>query len=196
MFLKSRHKESYLLRTAHMTDEELLLGFWQTNKHALIEELFERYTHIVYGICLKYLGNEEDAKDMAMLVFERLLIPASKSEVLNFKSWIYTLTKNQCLMDLRKTRPKGNDQSLQKLQEEIMDSDDKLHHIEVNSTEEALHMAIIKLNTEQRSCIELFYLNHHSYAEIVTMTGFTDKQVKSHIQNGKRNLKIILTNAK
>jgi len=53
--------------------------------------------------------------------------------------------------------------------------------------------AISNLNTEQRLCINLFYLKEKCYEEISMQTGYSLKQVKSYIQNGKRNLKIYLS---
>lgn len=196
LFLKSNRAKPSHNPIKHMADEELLQRFWSGNQHVYIEELFDRYTHLVFGICLKYLENEDDAKDMVMQVFERLLIPASKAEVRNFKSWIYTLTKNQCLMDMRRKRPESSPSALEKLQDELMENDEKQHLIDMNSSEETLLLAIEQLKPEQGKCIKLFYLNHHSYAEITQLTGYDDKQVKSHIQNGKRNLRLILSNAK
>ena len=49
-----------------------------------------------------------------------------------------------------------------------------------------------ELNPEQKQCLILFYLEKKSYQEISENTGFSLMQVKSYIQNGKRNLKILL----
>ena len=49
------------------------------------------------------------------------------------------------------------------------------------------------LNPEQKQTVELFYLQEKSYKEIVDQTGFSMNDVKSYIQNGKRNLKIMLS---
>jgi RNA polymerase sigma-70 factor (ECF subfamily) len=196
LFLKSSKANLLNSPIKHMADEDLLQRFWQGNQHHFIEELFDRYTHIVFGICLKYLENEDDAKDMVMQVFERLLVPASKTEVRNFKSWIYTLTKNQCLMQMRQKRKEPRKDLLENLYEEIMENDEKQHHIDLDTIEQNLLLAIERLNPDQGTCIKLFYLNHHSYAQISQLTGFDDKQVKSYIQNGKRNLRMFVLNAK
>jgi RNA polymerase sigma-70 factor (ECF subfamily) len=55
-----------------------------------------------------------------------------------------------------------------------------------------LEKAIDELNEDQRKCIKLFYLKERSYNEIVDETGYSLNEVKSFIQNGKRNLKIKL----
>ena len=55
-----------------------------------------------------------------------------------------------------------------------------------------LEKAIEELSEEQKKCIELFYLKQKSYQEIIDITGYSVNEVKSFIQNGKRNLKIKL----
>ena len=52
--------------------------------------------------------------------------------------------------------------------------------------------AMKELNPEQKQCVTLFYLQKKSYQEINEITGFSMLQVKSYIQNGKRNLKILI----
>jgi RNA polymerase sigma factor (sigma-70 family) len=72
------------------------------------------------------------------------------------------------------------------------------HHDDVNEKEinlSNLNEALKSLAEKQRICVELFYLQEKSYNEVAEITGFTMNEVKSFIQNGKRNLKIYLTNA-
>lgn len=140
---------------------------------------------------MKYLKNEEEAKDAVQQVFEKAINELGKYKVDYLKSWIYMVAKNHCLMKLR---DKG------KLPGELKDNHFSTPAEESNKTEllqkeelmEELAKALPQLNAEQRNCIELFYLQKRSYVEIAERTGFTMMQVKSHIQNGKRNLKLIL----
>ena len=55
-----------------------------------------------------------------------------------------------------------------------------------------LETAIEELKDEHKKCLTHFYLEKKSYEEVALMTGFDLNQVKSFIQNGKRNLKLIL----
>jgi RNA polymerase sigma-70 factor (ECF subfamily) len=79
-----------------------------------------------------------------------------------------------------------------------METESGLH---LNKAEEkekqfvALENAIEELSAEQKKCVDLFYLKEKSYVEIAEITGFTLNEVKSYIQNGKRNLKIKLENS-
>jgi RNA polymerase sigma-70 factor (ECF subfamily) len=178
------------------SDEELIKKYQQNNATQYAGELFQRYTHLIFGVCMKYLQNEDDAKDAVMSIFEKLLNDLSKYEQDNFKGWLYVLSKNYCLMQLRKKQSKVNKEA--QVQHEFMESsqaahsnvDDDEEQLEVNL--EKLGEAINKLKDEQRICIELFYLKGKSYNDIVNHTGLDYKSVKSHIQNGKRNLKNLM----
>lgn len=144
-------------------------------------------------MCYKYLGNYDDCHDATIEIFEQLLTKLREHEVSNFKSWLYSVAKNHCLMQLRK---KKNNVVLKEDMNEVMESRPDLHPPGVNDQEQQLRQleeAVTRLNDEQRTCIELFYLKQKSYQEIMKETGFDFRQVKSFIQNGKRNLKIALS---
>ena len=175
-------------------DELLVARYKSTHDKEIIGILYERYTHLLFSVCYKYLGNDADAEDTVMLVFEKLFELLKKSEINNFKSWIYTITKNECLMQLRhrKSGERIKEDNLKKLDGEIMESVELNHPLTDGNGEHRiryLETVINVLNTEQKQCIELFYLDEKSYREVEQITGYTYNEVKSHIQNGKRNLK-------
>jgi RNA polymerase sigma factor (sigma-70 family) len=184
-------------RNDDLTDEELLDAFARSGDNRHVGILYQRYTHLVLGVCMKYLKNEEAAADAAMEVFERLLSILNEHKVDNFKGWLYTLVKNHCLMKLRKAKSlMGKEQLFRKFATEFMEPAEEMHHNNEQDTEELynrLQQAMMQLKEEQRQCVQLFYFEEKSYKEIVDETGLDDKQVKSHLQNAKRNLKIYLT---
>jgi RNA polymerase sigma-70 factor, ECF subfamily len=163
----------------------------------VLGELYSPYMHLVYGVCLKYFEDRDEAKDGVMQIFEKLMIEIPKHEIGNFKAWLYVLTKNFCLMELRsrKTKSKNFDQ-WQKDQEHFMESSDELHPIDEENAKlsEALKECIEKLKDDQQRCIHLFYYEDRCYQEISETLKMEEKKVKSHLQNGKRNLKICLEN--
>lgn len=183
-----------------LTDEQLTAGYFKRHDPELIGILYRRYTHLLFSVCYKYLQNREDAEDAVMQLFEKLFLLLKKEEVKNFKSWIYTIAKNECLMQLRhvKVVDRSRDENLKKLEAEIMESEGGEHLLpEDNNREhiEQLHSAIGHLNESQCMCIKLFYLEEKSYQEVADLTGFSQNEVKSHLQNGRRNLKISLQKA-
>ena len=176
------------------TDEELLQLFDRNGSLDTLGVLYSRYMHLVYGVSLKYLGNREDAKDVVMHIFEKLIIDLPGQEVRNFKSWLYVLTKNYCLMQIRSKKSEGGRMEGYKIEQEFMESEQEMHPIdkEDHYVEEALKHCIEQLKIEQKHCIELFYYQKLCYQEIAEKLGMSEKKVKSYLQNGKRNLKICL----
>ncbi len=183
-------------RTAE-TDEELIEQYRQTKNSEIVGRLFERYASFVFSVCLKYLRDKEKARDITMLVFEKLIEALLKFEVKSFKAWLHMITRNQCLMYLRseKTKFKNSNRFIND-EKSFMENGTVPHHDEKDETEiniSKLPEAMNTLSDKQRICIELFYIQDKSYVEVSEITGFTLNDVKSFIQNGKRNLKIYLT---
>ncbi len=177
-------------------DEELIALYARTGDIEILGELFEPYMHLVYGVCLKYLKNRDDAQDMVIQVFEELQLKLPQQEIQNFKSWLYVVTKNNCFMHLRKYQHEQEKQHIfEKESLLIMENSDHLHPVDRENNEEmeaALKRCIERLKNQQRECIELFYYEDKCYQEISDVLQVDVKKVKSYIQNGKRNLKICL----
>ena len=173
------------------TDQELLRHYKVTGASEALGELFTRYSALAYGVCLKYLKDREDAKDAVMSIFEALAVKLTEHEVTHFKSWLYITSRNHCLMQLRARKGKHTEE----ISPLLMESDGQGHledaaELEVNLVK--LERCIENLAIEQKQCVRLFYLNQKCYQEISDETNFDLKQVKSYIQNGKRNLKICM----
>ena len=180
--------------TENLSDRDLIYKYQKTRNKRYVGELYVRYSHLVYGVSLKYLKNVPDAQDNVMVVFENLMTDLESTDVKNFKAWIHTVTKNQCLMKLRKkSRLVGKEQDI-KTVEYALASEPIEEEKKKEDQFEQLETAMAALKPEQQQCVQLFFIEQKCYQEIAETTGFGLKQVKSYIQNGKRNLKIILTN--
>ena len=174
------------------SDLELVTLFKESGNNSYFGELFKRYSHLVFGVCMKYLKDEDDSKDAVMQIFEKLPEDLKRHEITNFKGWLHSVAKNHCLMELRtKAARHEKDNELVKDFEIFMEYDSELH-LEKEQELVNLEEAIKKLKEEQKVCIELFYLQEKSYLEVVKVTGYDMNKVKSCIQNGKRNLKILM----
>ena len=175
----------------HIDDQQLLLNFYEDKNNEWLGIVLNRYTLLLLGVCMKYLKNEEEAKDSVQQVFLKTLTELPKYKVEYFKSWVYMVAKNHCLMKLRNKNRLAVEinEQLHATADELADTKQLLENdLLVTNMEQALS----QLNKEQQLCVTLFYLHKKSYQEIVTDTSFSLLQVKSHIQNGKRNLKIML----
>lgn len=178
-------------KTSSLSDVELVTRFKESGSLELVSELFGRYTSMVYGVCLKYLKDRDDAKDAVMLVFEKLGPSLQNHEVTNFKSWLYVTTRNLCLMQIRSKKGKFTEE----LSEGIVESELLLHPEEETELEgdlKKLERCIETLADGQQQCVRLFFLEEKCYKDITLVTGFDLNKVKSYIQNGKRNLKICM----
>lgn len=173
-------------------DTELLIQYKKSKNNKYIGILFERYGHLVYGVCLKYLKNVEESQDATSIIFEKVMADLLRMDVKNFKSWLYRVSKNHCLMQLRKKKPEEIE-NISELEYKLEDSHNLEHVFIKESQLKNLEDAIKGLKNEQQKCIDLFYLKEKTYDEVANLTGYETKKVKSYIQNGKRNLKIILT---
>jgi len=173
----------------NLSDEELLEAWRAYGDNRYIGFLFQRYTALLLGVALKYLKDRSLAEDAVQQVFEKALKHLPKDEILNFKGWLYVLTRNHCLQQLRDKPPMADEAALAYFPAPETDQEEKQWR---DHTLEQMNEALDELNTEQKQTIVLFYLEKNSYEQIITKTGFTFMQVKSFIQNGKRNLKTIL----
>ncbi|MEY2917274.1 MAG: hypothetical protein RIS73_988 [Bacteroidota bacterium] len=175
----------------HIDDNELLKKFYADHNNEWLGILLQRYTLLLLGVCMKYLKNEEEAKDAVQQVFLKAINELHKYKVDYFKSWIYMVAKNHCLMKLRdkgKYTIEINDQLMATPDE----ATDKNNYIEKDKALTNMAEALLQLNKEQQLCVTLFYLEKKSYQEITAQTQFSILQVKSYIQNGKRNLKLLM----
>lgn len=158
-----------------------------------LAQLYQRHMHLVFGVCLKYFKDQDSAKDATMQIFEELILKLKKHDVENFKSWLYQVSKNYCLMQLR--TPKNLKTT--EFKTEIMQSGEEPHLNGVLEKEENLNKLEKCLETlalEQKQSVKLFYLENKCYKEIAEMTGQDWNKVRSFIQNGRRNLKICMDN--
>ncbi len=173
----------------NLTDEELLHAFRRSGDNRWLGHLLQRYTTLLLGVALKYLKDKAGAEDAVQHVFLKALTAMPKEEILNFKGWLYILMRNHCLQQLRDRNHNIDEAALAYLPAIPSNTEDIQWH---EHTLAQLDAALNELNAEQKTTIDLFYLKKCSYDQIIAQTGYTFMQVKSYIQNGKRNLKTIL----
>jgi RNA polymerase sigma factor (sigma-70 family) len=175
----------------HMTDQELLDHYYSSGQNDWLGILLPRYTLLLLGVCMKYLKNEEEARDCVQQIFVKVITELAKYRVEYFKSWIYTIARNHCLMKLRDRH--GHAAELSETMLAAWDEEPgKSSHREKEQWLEWMGQSLEELGNEQKLCVILFYLEKRSYQEIALSTGYTLMQVKSYIQNGKRNLKLLM----
>ena len=173
----------------HICDGELLERYYADRNNQWLGIVLQRYTLLLLGVCMKYLKSEEEAKDAVQQIFLKAVTELGKYKVSYIKSWLYMVAKNHCLMKLR---DKNRFVPVEEKSDLSATESDKKEKIEQEITLNMLETSLEELNPEQKTCVTLFYLKKKSYQEIVDSTGYNLLQVKSYIQNGKRNLKILV----
>jgi RNA polymerase sigma-70 factor (ECF subfamily) len=190
--LESRsEKKTVANHFSQLTDNELLNQFVKTSNQEFLGQLYSRYISLVYGLCLKYLQQIEDAEDAVINIYEELNKKIENFQIENFKAWLYSFSKNHCLQILRKKK----NIIFEEIAPQIMELGDFEHLLDVENDKEkmeALNYCLGTLSEEQKKCIIHFFFDAFSYLDIVDKTGFALTKVKSYIQNGKRNLQICI----
>ena len=173
----------------HTSDQDLLAQYYDRHDNRLLGVLLQRYTLLLLGVCMKYLKNEEAAKDAVQQIFLKVIHELARYRVQYFKSWLYMIARNYCLMQLRRHEVKN----ISELKDTIADEEFSLQRsVEKEKLLTLVEASMEELNADQKTCITLFYLDKQSYQQISEKTGFNLMQVKSYIQNGKRNLKLLV----
>ncbi len=174
-----------------LSDVELVAKYRASGDLNLVSELFGRYTAMIYGVCVKYLRDRDDAKDAVMQVFEKLPSALQNHEIANFKSWLYVMARNHCLMQIRALKGKKFE-DLDRLGMEFSPDAHPDDEPELEGDLNKLEKCLQTLSNDQKTCVRLFFLDQKCYKDISDETGYDYNQVKSYIQNGKRNLKICM----
>lgn len=179
------------IQSSLLSDADLLALYKQDLQQEILADLFLRFYDLLYGTCMKYLSDQETAKDAVMNIYEQLPKKVQNHAIENFKSWLYVVAKNHCLMELRKNKK----HTTVEFDGQIMQSEDFSHLDSVFEKERQLELlegCMAHLNEDQRKTVKLFYIDNKCYNEISETTGFEWNKVRSLIQNGRRNLKICM----
>ena len=176
---------------------ESVAAYRATGDLTILGELYEQHMELIYAVCYNYLRDEDEAKDAVMSLFEQLVSDLKKHDVQQFGPWLHTVARNYCLMQLRRKQAhpqtefvvNGNDETDHESLSLLLEEPDGLEQEENLTRMEA---CLKTLPVEQQTCLTLFYLEHKTYTDVADLTGFTLKQVKSYLQNGRRNLKLCM----
>jgi len=186
------------MKKEYSSDEELLKHYKQSGNKDLFADLFKKHVSVVYGTCLFYLQDKDEAQDATMQLFEKLMLDINNREIDNFKGWLSFVVRNHCISIIRKNKSQNkNIKSYYEFEYEDAnyETEEKINTVSDDVMLENMKQCLPKLKENQRLCVELFYLNDKSYQDIANQTGFTLNEIKSYIQNGKRNLKLLLESA-
>jgi RNA polymerase sigma-70 factor (ECF subfamily) len=182
-------------KKTYQTDEALALAYYQSGDKELVGDLFEKHVKMVFGVCLFYFRDKDIAKDAVMQIFEKLIIELRRLEVKNFKAWLSFVIRNYCISEIRKSKSKQfvNESYLDfELKEAFLYEEEIIESVNDDLLLGHMKECLPQLKEKQKKCVELFYLQNLSYQQISEQTNMSLNEVKSQIQNGKRNLKLLI----
>ena len=179
----------------YTSDEEILKHYKQTGDKEIFADLFKKHVTVVYGTCLFYLQDKDEAQDATMQLFEKLLLDVNNREIDHFKGWLSFVVRNHCISLIRKQKSQAkNIKSYYEFeyQDANLETEESIGRVGDEQMLEQMKQSLPKLKEGQRICVELFYLKDKSYQEIANETSYSLNEIKSYIQNGKRNLKLLM----
>ena len=179
----------------YLSDEELLADYRKSGNKDLFADLFKKHVSTVYGTCLFYLQDKDEAQDATMQLFEKLMPDLKSRDINNFKAWLSFVVRNHCISLIRKNKTSSkNIKSYYEFEYEdtTYEAEEKIGSVSDDVLLQEMKNSLPKLKEKQKQCVALFYLQNKSYQDIAQETGFSLNEIKSHIQNGKRNLKLLI----
>jgi RNA polymerase sigma factor (sigma-70 family) len=177
---------SYLMRPSEyegLTDKQLVRLYQTTRDQTAFETLVRRYEPRLVRFCDRFLRNRALAEDISQAVFARLACGVDKYHGGNFAAWLFRIARNECLNVLARGR------STETLTAEMENSLAQEEKQEPHPLAEILLQELPKLPSEQRICLKLFHMDGYSYDEVAAYTNLPIRNVKSHIQNGRKALR-------
>lgn len=174
----------------HISETGLLALYYKERDNVYVGELLSRYTLRLFGVCMKYLKDEDDARDMVQQVFEKVLAELGKYQIDNFGGWLYRIAQNACISQIRVQKQFVAAENLVYVPADM--EADPQQFWEQEKQHDRLHLALEQLKADQKICVSLFFLQKMSYQQIAEQHQYDIKEVKSYIQNGKRNLRLIM----
>ena len=174
-----------LMNSKNLSDEQLVSLFIDTQKNLYFEQLYDRYADKVYRKCMSFVKDEAKAEDFTHDIFMKLVLNiASYKASAKFSTWLYSITYNYCIDQLRVAK-KYVEYSLDYDFDLAEDNDAELAELE----EQRLRKALQKIVPEEKSILMMKYQDELSIKEIATTLDISESAVKMRLLRAKERLK-------
>jgi RNA polymerase sigma-70 factor (ECF subfamily) len=191
------------LKTIILTEENLIAQL-KSGKQTAFSQLLDDYQQKVFGTCISFVPNKEDAEDIAQEVFLEVFRSISKFKGdSKLSTWIYKIATNKCLEFIRKKNTKKRFAFMQTILGNEIPLDKTSYFTEVNhpgillenkEKSATIFKAINTLPEAQRIVFTLAKIDDKSYQEIVEITGKSLSSVESLMFRAKKSLQEKLIN--
>jgi RNA polymerase sigma factor (sigma-70 family) len=173
----------------HLSDEDLVRQYLQTQQNRYFDVLYERYSDRVYRKCLSFSKDPMKAQDYTHDIFLRLVTKLNSfKEQAKFSTWLYSITYNFCTDQLRAERKMPS----YSLDETYMNyaggqDNDEAELAEMEARQ--LQQALTRMNAEERSLLLMKYQDEASIRDIATVYDVTESAVKMRLKRSREKLK-------
>ena len=152
--------------------------------------LVEKYQNMVYSLALKLLKRPEDAEELAQDTFIKAYQKIDSYEGKSkFSTWLYSITYNACISELRKRRIEfASFDDRQITDQDEMKMHDYYRETRKEDQEKYLNLALSKLPEDDQVLVTLYYYENQSMDEISTITGLTVSNIKVKIHRARKRM--------
>ena len=191
------------LNTKLLSEQDFIKEL-QIGNQIAFGQLLDAYKQKVFGTCISFIPNKEDAEDVSQEVFIAVFKSIHQfKENSKLSTWIYKITTNKCLEFIRKKNAKKRFYFMQTILGNEIPLDKTSYFTEVNhpgillenqEKSELIFKAIHTLPETQRIIFTLAKIDGKSYQEIAEITGKTLSSVESILFRAKKGLQEKLEN--
>lgn len=186
-----------------LSDEALLLKYFQTEQLSFLQQLLEKYLHIIFAFSYQVLQDREQARTASLSVLHMVQREIKDAPPARFREWIYRICREVCILAIRK-QIKSAELTLEYLL--AIEQTTPVHFngtaewfvskdpAEQKSIEDILH----QMNPEEKDVLLLFYKEQKSYEEISKILDLSPGKIKTKLHNGRKTFikKVQLSNLK
>lgn len=167
--------------------EELFKEIKQGNNQSM-QDLYEKYKSLIYGVAFSILRNKEDSEDIVQIVFLKIFrLEKEKLPTKNAATWLYSVTKNETLNFLKNKKEEINIEELYYI---TSDNKELNQIIEIDT----YNKMIEKLPIKEQEILSLKILSKLSFKEISILLNIPIATVQWRYYKGIHTLKLLLSN--
>ena len=179
------------LKCPMINSDEQLVGDYLKGDEKSLEVLIKRYLGPIYGFVFRFVGNREDAEEIAQEVFVKVWRNVKKfNQSKSFKTWIFSIAKNTAVDFLRKRRVQVFSET--EIETVVDPAPLPQELLEKAETAKLLESALNKLGLEYRTVLYLYYNDHFNFREIAEILDEPLNTIKSRHRRALRMLRKLL----
>ncbi len=186
-------------KNKNISEVATLLQKYKESKEVIyIGEIYSRYIHLVYGVCLAEINSRQKAQIAVMNIYDKLIAKESLPEEKDFKLWLYVVTLNYCRA--LKGELTEKDKQFEIIDDLMWKAEVEYHYNLTTFNTESYTFALNKilksneneLTNTQKSYLHYFYKQKKSYSEIATIENTTTEKVMQLLKTTRKQINSLI----